>query len=80
MHGRPLRDYHTKWRKQERERQTSYDNTYMEPRKWYKGAYLFKKKNRFTDIENKLMVTKRKRRGDTLGVWDNRYTLLYIKW
>ena len=40
---------------------------------------IYLKKNRLTDIENKLLVTKRKRRGDTLGVRDNRYILLYIK-
>ena len=32
-----------------------------------------------TDIENKLMVTKGERGSDKLGVWINRYTLLYMK-
>ena len=49
------RDYHTKWRKSERERQISYDIAYMWNLKWYKWTYL-QKGNRLTDIENKLIV------------------------
>ena len=45
-------------------------------KKGYKGTYS-QNRNRLTDIENKLMVTKgEKGRRDKLGVWD--YTLLYI--
>ena len=47
------RDYHTKWRKSDRERQISCDITYR-----YKWTYL-QNRNKLTDIENKLMVTKR---------------------
>ena len=52
------RDCHTEWSKSARERQISYDITYMwNLKKWYKWTYL-QKRNRSTDIENKLMVTK----------------------
>ena len=52
------RDYHTKWSKPDRERQISYNVTYMQNlKKWYKWIYL-QNRNRLTDIENKLMVTK----------------------
>ena len=42
---------------------------------------LFTKRNRQTDIENKLMITKGKRRGRGINqeFRINRYTLLYIK-
>ena len=65
------RDYHTKWSKSERERQVSYDITYMwNLKKGYKWTYL-QNRNRPTDIENKLMVTKGERWGrDKLGVLD----------
>ena len=63
------RDYHTKWSKSDRERQISYDIAYMPNlKKWYKWTYL-QNRNRFTDLENKLMVTGGVGR-DRLGVWD----------
>ena len=59
-------DYHTKWSQSDRERQISYDLTYLcNLLKWYKWTYL-QKRNRFTDfIENKFMVTK----GESVGEW-----------
>ena len=55
------RDYHTKWSKPDRERQISYAITYMWNLKiWYKWIYL-QNRNRPTDIEKKLMVTKGER-------------------
>ena len=54
------RDYHTKWSKSDRERQISYDVTYMWNLKKYKWTYL-QNRNRPTDIKNKLMVTKGER-------------------
>ena len=67
------RDYHTKWSESDRERQISYDITYMwNLKKWYKWSYL-QNRNGLTDIENKLMVTKGERGSggkDKLGVWD----------
>ena len=54
------RDYHTKWSKPNRERQISYDIAYMcnlKKKKWYKWTCI-QNRNRPTDIENKLMVTK----------------------
>ena len=43
---------------------------YVESKIWYKWTYL-QKRYRLTDIENKLMVTKGKRKGkDELRVWD----------
>ena len=64
-----LRDYHTKWSKPDRERQISYDITYMwNLNKWYKWTY-WQNSNWLTDIENKLIVTKGEREGrDKLGV------------
>ena len=56
-------DYHTKWSKSDRERQISYDITYMgNLKQWYEWTYL-QDRNRLTDIENKLMVTKGERWG-----------------
>ena len=57
------RGYHTKWNKLDRERQLSYDIPYMwNLKKWYKWTYL-QDRNRPTDIENKLLVTKGENRG-----------------
>ena len=57
------RDYCTKWSKPKRERQISYDIPYMwNLKKWYKWTYL-QDRNRPTDIENKLLVTKGENRG-----------------
>ena len=57
------RDYHTKWNKSERERQISYDITYMwNLKRRYKWTYI-QNGNRLTDIENKLTVTKGERAG-----------------
>ena len=66
------RDCHTEWNKSDRERQISYDMTYMwNLRKWYKWTYL-QNRNRLTDIESNLMVTKGEKLGggDKLGMWD----------
>ena len=56
------RNYHNMWSKSDRESQLAYDITYVEPKKikWYKWIYL-QNRNRFTDFENNLMVTKRER-------------------
>ena len=54
------RDYDTKWSKSEREGQTPCYHLGVESRIWHKWVYL---KNRLTDIENKLMLTKGKGRG-----------------
>ena len=47
------RDCHTKWSKSDRERQISYNITYMWNLK--KGTYL-QNRNRVTDVENKLTI------------------------
>ena len=50
------RDYHAKLSKSNRERQISYDITYMKNlKKWYKWTYL-QNRNRLTDIENNLVL------------------------
>ena len=74
------REYHIKWDKPDRERQISYEITYM----WnlrYKWTYL-QNRNRLTDIKNKFMVTK----GETWGggginqeLGMTVHTLLYIR-
>ena len=52
------RAYHTKWIKSGRERQISYDITYMwNLKKWYKWVNL-PNRNWVTDVENKLIVTR----------------------
>ena len=57
------RDYHTKWSKSDKERQISYDIAYMwNLKECYKWTYL-QNRNRLTDFENKLMITK----GETWG-------------
>ena len=57
------RDYHTKWSQSDRERQISYDISYMwNIKKYHKWTYL-QNRNRVTDVENKLMVTKGKSAG-----------------
>ena len=64
------RDYHIKWSQLDRERQIPYDITYMwNLKKWYKLTYL-QNRNKPTDIENKLMVTKGEVGRDKLGGWD----------
>ena len=75
------RDDHTKWSKSDREGQISYNIAYIENflKKWYKWTYI-QNRNRPTDVENKLMVTKGERWGGInyrFGI--NRNTLLYIK-
>ena len=75
------RHYHTKWSKPERERQISYDITYM----WNLGEKntneLMYKTEKDSDIESKHMVIKRKRGRGGINQEDgiNIYTLLYIK-
>ena len=56
------RDYHTKSSKPDREWQISYDITYIRnlKKKWYRWTYI-QNRNRPTDIENKLTVTKGER-------------------
>ena len=51
------RDYHTKWSKPDRERQISYDIAYMWNLKSDTKWTYFQNRKRFTDIENKFMVT-----------------------
>ena len=52
------RDCHTERSKSDRGRQISYDIAYMwNLKKWCKQIYL-QNRNRVTDVENKLMVTK----------------------
>ena len=57
------RDYHTKQSKSERERQIliSYDITYMWNLKYYTNKFIYETETDFTDIENKLMITKGER-------------------
>ena len=75
------RDCHTEWSKSDRERQISYAITYMwNLKKWYKWIYS-QNRNRVTDVENKLMVTRWEREGGGIN-WEigiDIHTLLYIK-
>ena len=69
------RDYHIKWSKSDRERQISYDITYMWnlKKKWIQMN--LQNGNRLIDRENKLMVTKGERgvKIRNLGVTDTHY-------
>ena len=52
------RDCHTEWSKSDRKGQILLDIAYMwNLKKWYKWTYL-QNRNRLTDVENKLMVTR----------------------
>ena len=66
--------------KSDRERQISYDITYtLSLKKWYKFTYL-QDRNRFTNVDNKLMVTKWKMgRGKNQEIGIDIYALIYIK-
>ena len=56
------RDYHIKWGKSDREWQILCEMTYLwNLKRWYKWSYL-ENRNRLTDLEHKLMVTKEERR------------------
>ena len=57
------RDYLTKWSKSDRERQISYDITYLAYKIWHKRTYL-QSRNRFTDIETNLWLPKGKGEGE----------------
>ena len=52
------RDHHTTWSKSERERQIPYDITYMWNLKYDTNELIWQNRNRLTDIENKIKVTK----------------------
>ena len=56
-------DCHTEWRKVDRERQISYDITYVWNLKKMTQMNLFINRNRLTDLEKKFMATKGERRG-----------------
>ena len=66
------KDCPTKWSKSDTERQISYDTTYTyNLKKNSTNELIYKNKNRVTDGENKLMVTREERGGrDKLGGWD----------
>ena len=65
------RDYHAKWSESDRERQIPYDTAYMWSQKKMIQTNSLQNRNRLTDIENKLMVTKGEAGGrNKLGIWD----------
>ena len=65
------RDYHTKWSKTERKREISYDIVYMRNLKKRCLQMSLFTKQRLTDVENRLKVTKGERcGGERLGVRD----------
>ena len=63
---------HTKWSESDRERQISYDTTYLWNLKKNDINELIYKTNRSTDIKNKLTVTKgqKQEEGSKLGTWE----------
>ena len=66
------RDYHTKWRKSDRERQYHMMSlTCGILKKWYKWTYL-QDRNRLTDRHRKQTYGYQRGKGgrDKLGVWD----------
>ena len=67
MHG--PRDDHTKWSKLDRERQISYNITYMwNLKKWYKWTYL-QNRNRLRHGKQTYGYQRGKGGTDKLGVW-----------
>ena len=66
------RDSHISWSKSDKERQISYDIAYKwNLKKKMIQMKLYTKQKKITDIENKLMVTKREREvWNKLGIWD----------
>ena len=81
------RDYHTEWRKSEREKQISYINAYMwNLEKWYRWTGL-QGRNRDTDVENKCMDPKGGKAAAGVGgggmnweIGTDMYTLMCINW
>ena len=76
-------DYHLSSEgSQTEKKQASYDIIYMHKlkKKLYKWTYL-QNRNRLTDLENKLMVTRREGRqaGTDWELWIDMYTLLYLE-
>ena len=64
------RDHHTKVKK-DRKRQISHNSVYTWNLKKKKDTNSYLQiRNRFTDIENKLMVTKGEKGREKLGVWE----------
>ena len=57
------RDYHTKWSKSKKEKYHMVSFTCGFLKKWYKWTYLWNR-NKLTDLENELMVTKGESRGE----------------
>jgi len=60
------RDYHTKWSKSERKINIT---CMWNLKKWYKWTYL-QNRNRLSDTENRLMVTKGEEEKGKFGSWD----------
>ena len=57
------RDYHTKWSKPDKDKYHVISLIHGILKKWYKWTYI-QNRNRFSDIENNLMITKGKRVGE----------------
>ena len=63
------RDYHTKWRKPDRERQIPYDIIYMRNLKHDTNAFIYAM-NKITNTENRRVVVKGRRLWrDGVGGW-----------
>ena len=65
------RDDHIKWNRPDKDKYLMILLICGIQNKWYKWTYI-QSRNRHTDIENKLILTKGERNGvrDKLGVWD----------
>lgn len=69
------RDYHIKWSKSDK---NIWYQVYTESKIWYEWMYL-QNKNRLTDIENKLIVTKGKKvEKNKLRDWDQQIQIQTI--
>ena len=69
-----MRDSHTKWSKSEKERQIPHDIAYVWNLKYGTNEPICLKRNRLTDMENRLIVAKGEREGvgwkGSLGLGD----------
>ena len=74
------RDCHTEWNKSDREREISYIAYMRDLQRNDTNELVLQNRNRLTDLENELTVTKGQRVGGiNWGFEINRYTLLCIK-
>ena len=74
------RDDHTKWSRSDRERQIAYITYMWNLKKTDKNEFIYKTEADPQTLKTKLCLLEGKVGRDKLGIWNNRYILLHIKW